>query len=118
MPLALPNFDWSFNVGNILTLVVMMSGGFGAFYGVKMLIAVLQRDMENFKESMGRRMAGVEDKIDTLGKILIEQAVQSQQILHLTQQIEDLKNGRGFVFDIGKSAYEVDPTPGGRRGGR
>jgi hypothetical protein len=103
------HFDWTVNVSNILALVVMIAGGIGAFFGMRMLIALLQKDLENFKESMGTRMDGVEKKVDTLGQILVEQAVQNQQLLGMQKQIDELKRGEGFIFPIARGAYEIPP---------
>ena len=103
-------FDWSLNFTNLIALLMLVCAGFASYWGIKLLLALLRRDLDNLKENMGKRMDSMEVKLDTLGKILIDNAVRDQQIIHMQRQIDDLKNGRGFMFDIYRSAYEVTPS--------
>lgn len=112
-------FEWTFRAGDILTFVGAMGGGLsvaGAFLyrrgGADAITAAtlqaltdevgdskretsesIERGKRETKESIDR----IQTEIKKIGEVLINQADQNRRIIHLEDDVRELRHGRGFV---------------------
>lgn len=86
-------FDTTINIGNILTLLGFVGGGFYFINQMKVELALLTKDIVLQNTKIDNQAA----EISKLGQILTDQAVQNERMNNLDNKIEDLRNGRGFV---------------------
>jgi hypothetical protein len=79
-------FDSTVRLGDIITLLAFLVGGFGFVWTMRGEIRMLAKDVQR----QG-------DKIEKLEAVITHQAVQDQRLIDLERRIEDLRHGRGFV---------------------
>src|SRR5216684_3757306 len=78
--------DPSFRFGDILTLIFFLLGGLGFAWSMRGDLKMLARDMQLQSK-----------KIEKLETIITAQAVQTQRMDELSQRLEELRHGRGFI---------------------
>jgi hypothetical protein len=96
--------DWTINAG---TLLVMVGGMLGAFYGLRLIVAKLELRVTFMQETLGLRLANVENGVQGVSDILRQQAVQTEQIGNLQRQIDEMKRGEGFILPLTRGAHQV-----------
>ena len=86
-------FEWTVKFGDVLTLfgALFVAGSFlyrrgGTETGVQVTLQQLAGDF-----------AGMQDEIKKISDVLINQADQNRRIIHLEEDVRDLRHGRGFV---------------------
>lgn len=85
--------DYTITVGNLIEIASIIGGGGLVMVTMRSDIAVLKKEDESLKTNV----KGIQDEIKQIGKVLIEQADQSRRILHIEEEMKDLRHGRGFV---------------------
>jgi hypothetical protein len=65
--------DWTISVGNMLQLVALLGAGLSVFFG------------------LSYRIKGVEKELEKLAGVVVTLAVQTAELSHLRQRIEDLE---------------------------
>lgn len=84
---------WEFLVGIAVQTVLFLFGGYGM---------VLRNDWSN--KAMGQKLTGLEAELKKLAEVVVMQAVQTNQIFNLNNQmtmlqrnVEDLRRGSGWI---------------------
>jgi hypothetical protein len=65
--------DWTISVGNMIQLVALLAAGLSVFFG------------------LSYRIKGVEKELEKLAGVVVTLAVQTTEIAHLRQRVEDLE---------------------------
>jgi hypothetical protein len=112
-------FEWTFRAGDLLTFVGTMGGGLsvaGAFLyrrggadattaaTLQALAIEVGDSKRETKESIERNeratrdsIASMQSEIKKIGEVLINQADQNRRIIHLEDDVRELRHGRGFI---------------------
>jgi hypothetical protein len=80
--------DWTVNINTIIQLAALVGAGFSVFYGLSYRIKGVE---------MAQVLAAKE--MEKLSSVIITLAVQTTEIAHLRQRIDDLSEGKGFNFE-------------------
>lgn len=91
--MGFPLIDWSVSVGNLLQILVIVTGGVSVFFTLRSDVRVIRHDMQNMKE----RQDALNEAFKQLGTILTQVAIQDQRLVQMADEIKELKHGRGFV---------------------
>ena len=78
--------DYSITVGNLVEIASIIGGGI-------LVMITLRSDVANMKTEM----KGIQAEVKKIGDVLITQADQNRRILHLEEDLRELKHGEGFV---------------------
>lgn len=97
-------FDSTITLGNILTLVGFLFGGWTFVWTMKGRIDVLSDEIKALKEQSVTQSKQIAD----FAQALVELARQDERLNAIDRRVEDMRYGRGFVI-----AREFD-TPVGR----
>lgn len=87
------DISYTITVGNMLEAASILGGGV-------FVLMTMRSDIGGLKkadEEQGKQINGIQDEIKKISQVLITQATQDQRILHLEQDLHDLKRGRGFI---------------------
>lgn len=90
MPLA---FEWTIKFGDLLTV----GGAFIVAGGI--LISRVRNDtkLENAVSTAISEISELKKEFKKFGEILINQADQNRRIIHLEEDVRELRHGRGFI---------------------
>lgn len=91
------SLDMTITFGNLVEIAVICAGGIGALAVVRNTVAHLKTELSDMKQNTKDQFAGIESEIKRLGEVLINQADQNRRIIHLEDDVRDLRHGRGFV---------------------
>lgn len=86
-------FDWTISVGNLINVVVLVTGALMFFVNIK-------SDIKNIKykvHQLTSEQQAMTEAFKQLGAILTQVAVQDTRIQHVEKQIDELRHGQGFV---------------------
>lgn len=97
-------FEWAFRAGDLLTFIggiavaaafLYRRGGDEAKTAITLtaLTAEVAESKRETKESIG----AIQTEIKKIGEVLINQADQNRRIIHLEDDVRELRHGRGFV---------------------
>lgn len=86
--------DYTITIGNLIEIASILGGGVLVMLTMRSDIAVLQKEDEVIRTDI----QGIQDEIKQIGDVLITQADQSRRILHLEEEMRDLRHGRGFIL--------------------
>lgn len=78
--------DYTITIGNIIEIATICGGGFAVFLTLKNNVANLKTDVD-----------GIQTEIKKIGEVLITQADQNRRIVHLEDDVRELRHGHGFV---------------------
>ena len=78
--------EQTITVGNIIEIACIIGGGLGVFYTLKGTVAALKTEV-----------VGIQVEIKKIGDVLITQADQNRRLIHLEDDIRELRHGRGFI---------------------
>lgn len=97
-------FEWTFRAGDVLTFVggMVVAGSFlyrrgGAEATTGVLLGTLTSEVADSKRETKESIAGIQTEIKKIGDILINQADQNRRIIHLEDDVRELRHGHGFV---------------------
>jgi hypothetical protein len=85
--------DWTINLGHILTIIVLVTGGAGVFYALRTDVVVIKNDMSALKS----RQDALGEAFTQLGNILTKVAVQDERLNQMSKTIDEMRHGQGFV---------------------
>lgn len=97
--------DWTVSVGNLLAIFAIVGTAIAAWFGLKQFIAVLGLRMDTAE----RRMDGIDARLSDIVTILKQQAVAEERMNQFRRELDDMKHGHGFVFNLGTNPHEVPP---------
>jgi hypothetical protein len=78
--------DYTITIGNLIEIASIIGGGI-------LVMITLRNDVGNMKTEM----KGIQTEVKKIGDVLITQADQNRRILHLEEDVRDLRHGRGFI---------------------
>ncbi len=78
--------DYTITAGNMIEIASILIGGLYALATIKSNVGVL-------KEEVGE----MQQEIRKISEVLINQADQNRRIIHLEEDVRELRHGRGFV---------------------
>jgi hypothetical protein len=78
--------DYTITIGNLIEIASIIGGGF-------LVMITLRNDVGNMKTEM----QGIQSEVRKIGEVLITQADQNRRLLHLEEELRDLRHGRGFI---------------------
>ena len=78
--------DYSITVGNMIEIGSILVGGLFA-------LATIKSNVNSIKIEVGE----MQNEIKKIGDVLINQADQNRRIIHLEEDVRELRHGRGFV---------------------
>ena len=100
----MPDFEWTFRGGDFLTFVggVFVAGSILYKRGVRessMHIALksLIEQVTISKSETKESISDLQNEIKKIGEVLITQADQNRRILHLEEDVRELRHGDGYV---------------------
>lgn len=102
-------FDWTFNVGNVatilFTLVGFAGGAFGLYYGLKGNVAKLAYMLEVF----GGRIINVEAEMRAMRDVLTRVAVQDERLASMDARQQSLSQRLDSLTDrVNRRLNHVD----------
>lgn len=78
--------DYTITVGNLVEIASIIIGGI-------LVMQTVRSDVKNMKTDV----EGIQTEVKKIGDVLITQADQNRRILHLEEDLRELKHGEGFV---------------------
>ena len=99
-------FDLSISVGSIIQTVLIIGGGIYALGALRANVTTIKEEVAASKLETKDSIDHVEDEIKKIGEILVKQADQNRRIIHLEEDVRELRHGRGFVR--GEAAGSID----------
>jgi tRNA G37 N-methylase TrmD len=100
--------DLTITLGNIIEIGVICAGGISALAVMRASVRHLKDELSDMKKDSSdqfaemkqdskERFEGIEFEIKKIGEVLINQADQNRRIIHLEEDVRELRHGRGFV---------------------
>ena len=86
-------FDWTVNVGHVLSLLAVLGTVIGMFFATKADVRVLKSDVRRIEATI----LTLNEAFIQLGHILTQVAVQDNRIHMLEKNIDELRHGQGFI---------------------
>lgn len=86
-------FDWTVNVGNIITILMLGVGIVGLYYGLTSDIRFLKYDVQAVKD----QQKVTNESLTQLSNILTKVAVQDTRITMIEKNVDELRHGKGMV---------------------
>jgi hypothetical protein len=78
--------DYTITVGNLVEIASIIIGGI-------LVMQTVRSDVKNMKTDV----EGIQTEVKKIGDVLITQADQNRRILHLEEDLRELKHGEGFI---------------------
>lgn len=78
--------DYTITIGNLVEITSIIGGGL-------LVMITLRGDVANMKAEVGQ----IQVEIKKIGDVLINQADQNRRIIHLEEDVREMRHGRGFV---------------------
>jgi len=78
--------DYTITVGNIVEIGSIVVGGLYALATIKSNVGLLKTEVSE-----------MQSEIKKISEVLINQADQNRRIIHLEEDVRELRHGRGFV---------------------
>lgn len=94
--------DYTISIGNLIQIAVICIGGVSVMFAMRYDIRALKKDDLALREEL----KGIQAEIKQIGTVLITQADQNRRILHLEDDVRDMRHGRGFIQE--RSAGGID----------
>jgi hypothetical protein len=98
-------FDWTINVGNVLTLVTLIGGGAWWLVSFHYDLKSLRTEVATLRDVLN----GLKDVLATLGRHEERFVAQDKRIDRVEQEIADLRRGEGFKLPL---LHYRGPEPG------
>lgn len=101
-------FEWTFRAGDILAAVGPLFGGLvvaGAFLyrrggsdaTTTNTLTALTAEVADSRRQTKESIAEIQTEIKKIGEVLINQADQNRRLIHLEDDVRELRHGRGFI---------------------
>jgi Tfp pilus assembly protein PilN len=96
--------DYTITIGNLIEIGSIVGGGILVLLTLKSDVRILKLGaVQQRKEAQERSVAlkeelsQMQNEIKKIGEVLITQADQNRRILHLEEDVRELRHGRGFI---------------------
>jgi hypothetical protein len=89
--------DLTITLGTIIETIVLGGGGVAALVTLKNTVSTVKSEMKATKQENKEQFAGIQSEIKKIGDVLINQADQNRRIIHLEEDVRELRHGKGFV---------------------
>lgn len=83
--------------GDIIQICVIGGGGISALAVMRSTLSVLKDNVSEMKKETRAEFASVQSEIQKIGEVLINQADQNRRIIHLEDDVREMRHGQGFV---------------------
>lgn len=90
-------FDFTITLGSMIETASIIAGGIYALATLKTTVVSLKNEVDESKRETRESIAGIQNEIKKIGEVLINQADQNRRLIHLEDDVRDLRHGRGFV---------------------
>lgn len=102
------SLDLTISAGNIIEIAVIGGGGVAVMAVMRATLDTLKKELLQSKRDTNQAMvemkrdnkeqfAGIQNEIKRISEVLINQADQNRRIIHLEEDVRDLRHGRGFI---------------------
>jgi hypothetical protein len=91
------SLDLTITVGTIVETIVLGGGGIAAIVTLKNAVVTLKEEVTTTKRENKEQFAGIQTEIKKIGEVLVQQADQNRRIIHLEDDVRELRHGEGFV---------------------
>jgi hypothetical protein len=98
------NFEWAFRAGDILPFIggLCMAAAFlyrrgGDEAQAAASLMALTKEVAESKKETKDSIGAIQIEIKKIGDVLINQADQNRRLIHLEEDVRDLRHGRGFI---------------------
>ena len=102
--LGMLTIDYTITLGNLGEMALFVIGGVAALATLKTTVTTLKSDVADSKKETKESIAGLQSEIKKIGEVLINQADQNRRIIHLEDDVRELRHGEGFV----RGSYGID----------
>lgn len=101
-------FDFTITLGSMIETGVILGGGIAALATLKTTVIALKSEVteskKETKESIAEskretklQISEIQFEIKKIGEVLINQADQNRRLVHLEDDVRELRHGRGFI---------------------
>lgn len=97
------NFDWTINVGNLLTLFGIVLGAIIMVLGLRGKVDLLTAGLGNLQENLAK----LEKDVDRIGEIMLRLVRQEERLSASDRRMNNL-SARVFLLETGKQLPERD----------
>lgn len=98
------NFEWTLRAGDILTFIggVGVAGAFlyrrgGNEATTAVTLLALTTEVSESKRETKESIGAIQIEIKKIGEVLINQADQNRRIIHLEDDVREMRHGHGFI---------------------
>ena len=89
------NIVYDITIGNLVEIASIIGGGI-------LVMVTLRGDVANMKAEVTE----IQHEIKKIGDVLINQADQNRRLIHLEEDLREMRHGRGFIQN--RSAGGID----------
>ena len=100
--------DYTITLGNMLEAAIFVIGGIYALATLRTTVSTLKENVDTSKKETKESLtylqnetkesiSGLQTEIKKIGDILVNQADQNRRIIHLEDDVRELRHGRGFI---------------------
>lgn len=93
--------DYTITMGNLIEIGSIIGGGVLVLMTLKSDVSALKSGAKEVRIDLGEMQA----EIKKIGEVLITQADQNRRIMHLEEDVRELRHGRGFVREAIEREY-------------
>lgn len=101
--MELISVGWTITFGEALTVLSIIGGALGMFFGVKADVNVVKHDLSALNEKVSVLTMAFSGLSDVLTKV----AVQDNRLNRLEDDFRELRHGEGMVIPLKRGAYEA-----------
>jgi hypothetical protein len=101
-------FEWTVRAGDLLTFIGGLAVAASFLYRRGGSDAVLVTNLQSLttevadaKRETKESITAIQVEIKKIGEVLINQADQNRRIIHLEEDVRELRHGRGFIHGPG-----------------
>jgi hypothetical protein len=94
---------WTITFGEALTVVSILSGAIGIFFGMKADVRVVKHDLHALNEKFNT----LNSAFSGLSDILTTVAVQDNRLNRLEEDMREFRHGEGMVLPLKRGAFEA-----------
>lgn len=85
--------DYTITIGNMVEIASIVGGGIAVLWTLKADVGALKQGAMSLKDDFN----DMQVEIKKIGEVLITQADQNRRIMHLEDDVRELRHGDGFV---------------------
>lgn len=90
-------FDFTITLGSMIETGSILAGGIYALAMLKTTVVALKGEVAESKRETKDSISEIQSEIKKIGEVLINQADQNRRLIHLEDDVRELRHGRGFV---------------------